>query len=63
MKAKVTHAFKGRPDNEPVSRTVEAGEVIAGDLAAVAVKERWAVELRDEPDDAPKPAKVFGKKK
>jgi hypothetical protein len=37
MKAIVTHAFTGRPDNEALARLIPEGEIIAGDLAAVAV--------------------------
>lgn len=44
MKAVVTTEFPGRPDNEPLSRTIKVGEIIAGDLAAVAVREGWAEE-------------------
>ncbi len=42
MRTKVTTDFKGRPDNEADTRTIKAGETITGDLAAVAVREKWA---------------------
>lgn len=45
MKARVTTEFPGRPDSEALSRTVEVGEIIEGDLAAVAVREGWAEEI------------------
>jgi hypothetical protein len=48
MKAKVTKEFAGRPDGEALSRTVKVGEVIVGDLAAVAVREKWADEVGSE---------------
>jgi hypothetical protein len=48
MKAKVTKEFAGRPDGEALSRAVQVGEVISGDLAAVAVSEKWAEEVGAE---------------
>lgn len=56
MFAKVTKAFQGRPDNEPLSRTIREGEVITGDLADVAVKEKWATEVppNEKSDEPPK---------
>ncbi|WP_353641327.1 hypothetical protein [Mesorhizobium sp. WSM2239] len=47
MKAKVTKSFPGRPDREILSRIIEVGEVIEGDLAAVAVREKWATRVKD----------------
>lgn len=47
MKAKVVKAFPGRPDNEVMTRIVEVGEVIEGELAAVAVREEWAEEVEE----------------
>jgi hypothetical protein len=47
MKAKVVKAFPGRPDNEVMTRTVEVGEIIDGELAAVAMREKWAQPYRD----------------
>lgn len=48
MKAKVTTAFPGRPDNEIRTRTIAEGEIIEGDLAEVAVREKWATEVKDK---------------
>jgi hypothetical protein len=45
MFAKVKQSFNGKPDSEPVSRLIAVGEVINGDLAAVAVREKWADEV------------------
>jgi len=45
MFAKVTKTFAGKPDNEQVARQVPAGEVIGGELALVAVRQGWAVEV------------------
>lgn len=45
MHAKVTTEFTGRPDEEPVSRMIAVGEVIRGDLAKVAVENKWAKEV------------------
>lgn len=42
MKATVTKAFRGRPDHLPQGRLIEVGEIISGELAAVAVREGWA---------------------
>lgn len=44
MQAKVTTAFKGRPDKENAVRRIEVGELLDGDLAMVAVDNGWAVE-------------------
>ena len=49
MQAKVTTEFAGRPDGEALSRTVKVGEIITGDLAAVAIREKWAEEVGSEP--------------
>lgn len=50
MKAIVTVEFPGKPDHEVVSRTIAVGETITGDLAAVAVAQKWATEVAaDEP--------------
>jgi hypothetical protein len=46
MQAKVLKAFPGRPDAEIMTRTIEVGETIDGDLAAVAVREKWAEEIK-----------------
>lgn len=45
MHAKVTVEFPGRPDDEVVSRLIQVGEVIRGDLARVAVVNKWAREV------------------
>ena len=56
MKAIVETAFPGRPDNEVVTRTIGVGEVIEGELASVAIREKWAKPYRD-------PAEVEAKAK
>lgn len=48
MKAIVTLEFPGKPDDEVVSRPIAIGEVITGDLAAVAVAEKWAEPVEDQ---------------
>lgn len=53
MQAKVKKAFPGRADKEVKTRTFEIGEIIEGDLAAVAVGEGWAAEIEPENDDDP----------
>ena len=52
MKATVTKAFPGRPDNEVMTREIKVGEIIDGDLAAVAIKEKWAKSHRDDEEIA-----------
>lgn len=47
MKAKVTTEFNGRPDGDALARAIKVGETITGNLAAVAVRERWAEEIGD----------------
>jgi hypothetical protein len=63
MRAKVTEAFNGVPDGRIHPRQIAVGEIIDGDLAAVAIREKWAEETADE---APAPAaakpKAKGKK-
>lgn len=44
MKAYVITPFDGVPDGEALPRRFEVGEELAGDLAAVALKEGWAAE-------------------
>lgn len=55
MQAKVTKEFAGRPDSEALSRTIKVGEIITGDLATVAVREKWAEPVGAEPpaEDGP----------
>lgn len=45
MRAKVTKEFKGRRDNEAVTTTFHEGDEIEGDLARVAVENKWASEI------------------
>ena len=45
MQVKVTQAFPGRPDGEPLPRQIAVGEIIVGDLAAVALREKWGEEV------------------
>lgn len=49
MQAIVTKEFSGRPDSEPLARTVKVGEALDGDLAAVALREGWAELAEPEP--------------
>ena len=63
MDAVVTKPFKGAPDGEIYPRDFNVGDKLAGDLAAVAVKEGWAIEGDKSPDEgvksrAPKDAKT-----
>jgi len=52
MKAKVKVAFRGRRDNAPQVETLNEGDIIEGDLAEVAVREKWAVEINPAKLDA-----------
>jgi len=52
MKAKVIKEFPGRPDHEALTRTITVGEIVEGELAAVAVREEWAVEEAEDIDAA-----------
>lgn len=45
MKAKVTKEFPGLVDGAAVVRTIKEGEIISGELAKVAVREKWAEEI------------------
>jgi hypothetical protein len=56
MRAKVTTEFPGRPDAESLPRQILVGEVVTGDLARLAVEQKWAEELAIE--DAPKTGAV-----
>ena len=49
MQAEVIQAFDGRPDHEPLTRRIVVGEIIHGELAVVAVREKWASEICDRP--------------
>lgn len=44
--AKVVEAFFGVPDGEVYPREFAEGDLVHGDLAAVAVKEGWAKPLK-----------------
>jgi len=48
MKATCTKKFKGRPDNEIQTRSIEVGETVEGDLAFVAVVNEWATEITEK---------------
>lgn len=56
MKAKVTKSFAGVPDGEIYPREIQKGEIVAGELAAIAVREGWAKKVEgDEPPAPPAP--------
>jgi hypothetical protein len=62
MKATVIKEFPGRPDREVLARTIKAGEVIDGELAAVAVRAGWAEEMKaEEPAPASRGGDDLGK--
>ncbi len=48
MKAIVEIPFQGAPDGEIHSKGFVKGDVVAGDLARVAVEQKWAREVPDE---------------
>lgn len=51
-KAVVTKAFSGRPDKETHSRQHNVGDVLEGELARVALEEKWA-EMKEVEDETP----------
>ncbi|RWK12529.1 hypothetical protein [Mesorhizobium sp.] len=62
MKAEVTKEFPGRPDGEALARTIAVGEVITGDLAEVAVRDKLAKEIKEKAD-VEEDGEAGGKKK
>lgn len=61
MRAKVIKAFPGVMDGAIHPRQIEVGEIIEGDLARVAIDEKWAKEISGGDDEtSPKPKR--GKK-
>lgn len=48
MKAIVEKPFSGAPDGELHPRAFAVGDTVTGDLAVVAVREKWAVEEKPE---------------
>ena len=46
IKAKVAREFSGKPDDEIKARTIAKGEVIKGELARVAIDNKWATEIK-----------------
>lgn len=54
MKAKVTKAFPGRPDDEVMTRTIQENEIIDGDLADVAVANKWASRVSENTETTAK---------
>jgi hypothetical protein len=48
MKAIVDVPFKGAPDGEIYAKEFAKGDPVHGDLARVAVKEKWATEVQDD---------------
>jgi hypothetical protein len=47
MKAITTVEFKGVPDNEVQAKTFKVDDPVSGDLAVVAVREKWATEVKE----------------
>lgn len=48
MKAIVEKPFAGAPDGDIYPKQFVKGDVVTGDLARVAVREKWANEVADE---------------
>lgn len=48
MRAKVTKAFSGRPDDDVQTRDFKVGDVVSGDLAKVAIDNKWAEETQED---------------
>lgn len=55
LKAVVTQEFPGRPDHDSLPRTIKVGEEITGELAQVAIDNKWAKEVAVS---APRPRTV-----
>jgi hypothetical protein len=53
MKARVIKAFAGVKDGEIHPTNFEKGDEVSGALAVVAVEQKWAEEIKDEPAAAP----------
>lgn len=54
LKVKVTKPFHGRQDGEASARLVAFGDVIEGDLARVALENKWAEEVKEPSRPTPK---------
>lgn len=54
MQAKVTKPFSGRPDGAPLPHDFGEGDIVEGELARVAVANKWAVEIDMAKADEPK---------
>ncbi len=48
IKAEVIKEFAGRPDKAAVAKVFSPGDMIEGDLAAVAVANGWAKQLAEQ---------------
>lgn len=58
MKAKVTKPFNGAKDGEVYPTAFKAGDVVEGELAKVAVEQKWADPVKDlVKEEAEKPDK------
>lgn len=47
MEARVTQSFNGVTDGNVYPREIEVGETIKGDLAEIALSEKWAEPVSD----------------
>ncbi len=56
MRATVVKDFKGVPDGKIYPQKYVSGDIVKGDLARVAIKEKWAVEDKGEPVSTDKKA-------
>lgn len=55
MKARVTKPFVGAPDGALYPRLFEVSELVEGDLARVAITERWAEAVDAAPSEPETP--------
>lgn len=60
LKAVDTQEFTGRPDHESLPRTIKVGEEVTGELAQVAIDNKWAAAGKTT---APKPRAAARKAK
>lgn len=54
MKAKVTKPFSGAPDGQHHPKHWNVGEVVEGNLADVAIAQKWADPVKEKASDQPK---------
>ncbi len=49
MKARVKKPFRGCREGNPVPEQFDKGDIVEGRMAEVAVREKWATEIKPKP--------------